>query len=247
MAISSAQDLDLSALLAEISAKKSIIEILRFLRPICFDLGADRLSYHLAPKLHSQIDRSVQLVTDGFSSKLLELYQDANFRKNDPIPDTIMKQGEPMLWSDAIAASAPNEEQYEFLMQCKALGLKEGIGMPLFGPKGRNGYAAFTFVQDSMLSDAYLISTMSALSNAAHQRICLSLDHEKKSEVQLSTRESQVMQLIANGRSNKAIANILDIGRSTADTYVRRVFAKLEVSDRIGASIKALKLGILQL
>ncbi|MEL6875444.1 MAG: LuxR C-terminal-related transcriptional regulator, partial [Pseudomonadota bacterium] len=69
----------------------------------------------------------------------------------------------------------------------------------------------------------------------------------EKDSCQLSDREKQVVRRIGQGLSNKAIAVDLDISLSTADTYVKRVFAKLEVNDRIGATIKALEKGVLLL
>lgn len=48
----------------------------------------------------------------------------------------------------------------------------------------------------------------------------------------LSPRERQIVQLIMLGRSNKGIAHILEISPNTVSTYVRRIFAKLDVCSR---------------
>lgn len=48
----------------------------------------------------------------------------------------------------------------------------------------------------------------------------------------LTEREFQIVQLIAQGRSNKQIAHRLQISEWTVSTHLRRVFAKLAVDSR---------------
>jgi DNA-binding CsgD family transcriptional regulator len=60
--------------------------------------------------------------------------------------------------------------------------------------------------------------------------------------VRLSPREHEVARLVALGHTNLAIADALGISTWTVSTYLRRMFAKFEVSNRaalvatIGAS-----------
>jgi ATP/maltotriose-dependent transcriptional regulator MalT len=48
----------------------------------------------------------------------------------------------------------------------------------------------------------------------------------------LTERELQIVQLIAQGQSNKQIAHRLHISTWTVSTHLRRVFAKLDVDSR---------------
>jgi DNA-binding NarL/FixJ family response regulator len=48
---------------------------------------------------------------------------------------------------------------------------------------------------------------------------------------QLSTRESEVLALIAEGRSNRAIAEQLTVELKTVETHVGRVFIKLGLNE----------------
>ncbi len=241
------QDLQIGNILRQIATLSSISDILELIRITVVNLGANRTSYHFTPKLKSQTDHTVQLATSGFSKEWLKLYEEAGFRECDPIPDIIMQHGEPMLWQDALTARRLNEKEKNFVSQLEDHGLMEGIGIPLFGPKGRHAYSAFTFDPVELAFDDRIVATITALASAAHVRICNILDKQFERKVELSEREAQVIRLIAHGHSNKAIAAELKIGGSTADTYVRRVFAKLDASDRTGASIRALELGILRL
>lgn len=61
----------------------------------------------------------------------------------------------------------------------------------------------------------------------------------------LTPRESEILQLVADGQSNPQIAATLVIGESTVKTHLLHVFEKLGVSDRTRAVTRAMELGIL--
>jgi len=60
----------------------------------------------------------------------------------------------------------------------------------------------------------------------------------------LTQREREVLELIANGRSNKRIALELGISEKTVKTHVGHVLAKLGVSDRTQAALLAVREGL---
>ena len=62
---------------------------------------------------------------------------------------------------------------------------------------------------------------------------------------QLTDRERQVLLLIAQGRSNAEIAELLVIAESTAKTHVKRVLAKIDVHDRAQAVAFAYQSGLI--
>jgi two-component system, NarL family, response regulator LiaR len=61
---------------------------------------------------------------------------------------------------------------------------------------------------------------------------------------QLTSRERQILALIAGGRSNKRIALELGIAEKTVKTHVGHVLAKLGVSDRTQAAVLAVQEGL---
>jgi len=63
--------------------------------------------------------------------------------------------------------------------------------------------------------------------------------------VSLSERETQVLALVADGNSNRAIATALFVSEATVKTHLIHVFEKLEVKDRTRAVTKAMELGLL--
>ena len=69
----------------------------------------------------------------------------------------------------------------------------------------------------------------------------------RESQSGLSTREIQILELIAKGQRNKEIAAELGIGQETVQTHIKRLFVKLHVSDRTAAVTVALSRGIVHL
>ncbi len=61
----------------------------------------------------------------------------------------------------------------------------------------------------------------------------------------LSSQETEVLRLIALGRTNRQIAQELLISLSSVKTYVQRIIRKLGVSDRTQASVRAVEMGLL--
>jgi DNA-binding NarL/FixJ family response regulator len=60
----------------------------------------------------------------------------------------------------------------------------------------------------------------------------------------LTGREMDVLRLIAQGHSNKEIADILHLTEGTVKGYVSTILAKLQVADRTQAALYAVKHGI---
>lgn len=63
---------------------------------------------------------------------------------------------------------------------------------------------------------------------------------EKEDVPHLSPRETQIIQLIAKGESNKEIARNLDIAESTVKIHVQGILRKLNLTSRVQAAIYAI-------
>ena len=55
---------------------------------------------------------------------------------------------------------------------------------------------------------------------------------------ELSERQQQVLQLLARGKPYKLIADELDLSIHTVQTYIRRIYEKLQVNSRAEAVAK---------
>ena len=68
-----------------------------------------------------------------------------------------------------------------------------------------------------------------------------------KGKSDLTEREQGVLQYIAEGKTNKEIANALGISEKTVKNHVRNIFHKLDVYDRTQAAIQGIRRGIIRI
>jgi len=61
----------------------------------------------------------------------------------------------------------------------------------------------------------------------------------------LTPREVVVLQLLAQGQTNREIARTLGVSVGTIKVHVQHIIAKLGVSDRTQAAVRAVELGLL--
>ena len=69
--------------------------------------------------------------------------------------------------------------------------------------------------------------------------------HPVRPRAHLSAKETQLLVLLAEGQSNKAIAQALDVSENTVKFHLKQIFRKLEVENRSAAVSAALRQGLL--
>lgn len=219
--------------------------VLTFAREVCWENSVKRMSYHVTPLFGEPNSLSTGVYADGFSEEWLECYDREDFRLSDPIPTRVMEHGAMMTWQDAMEAGENTPENEAYFAAMRKYDLIHGFGIPLFGPRGRDAYASFDFDRPVAEVDNEKLGVVRSVSQAGHQRICVLLD--QMSDVPaLSEREVEVLTWAARGKSMSSIATILDLSPDTVKTYAKRIYAKLDVSDRVGAVVKALRLGLVK-
>jgi DNA-binding NarL/FixJ family response regulator len=84
------------------------------------------------------------------------------------------------------------------------------------------------------------------------QEVLRTLDDSKETSTEvvleqtdpLTPREMDVLRLMVEGLTNRAIANILNLSPGTVKGYVKTILEKLLVSDRTQAAVKAIRTGL---
>ncbi|KQR39943.1 response regulator transcription factor [Microbacterium sp. Leaf159] len=72
------------------------------------------------------------------------------------------------------------------------------------------------------------------------------LDRMRAPRVSLSSREIEVLELVAAGRSNSEVADQLFVSETTVKSHLAHIFSKLDVSSRTAAVSAARRKGILR-
>jgi DNA-binding CsgD family transcriptional regulator len=73
--------------------------------------------------------------------------------------------------------------------------------------------------------------------------LLIRLPKSDRPKTQLSPREQEIVRMVANGHSNKVIADVLSISSWTVCTHLRRIFAKLGVGSRAAMVARLLETG----
>jgi DNA-binding NarL/FixJ family response regulator len=68
-----------------------------------------------------------------------------------------------------------------------------------------------------------------------------------QAEPEITAREREILALVAQGNSNKAIAGGLGISEDTVKQHVSRILTKLKVNDRAQATAEAIRRGLVRL
>lgn len=217
--------------------------VLTYVRDLALEAGAVRMSYHVTPLFENQTSMTTVVYAHGFAPEWLDLYEKEEFRLTDPIPERVMEFGSLMTWLDAMDWKQNSQAQLSYFEWMRKFGLIHGFGLPLYGRNGRDAYAAFDFERHVDEVDQASVGLVRSLAQAGHQRISI-LVERKSTGPALSAREVEVLSWVARGKSLASIATILDLSPDTVKTYAKRIYAKLDATDRVGAVVKALKLGL---
>ena len=70
-----------------------------------------------------------------------------------------------------------------------------------------------------------------------------SVEEEPEWVKDLNSREKEILRMIAMGYDNEEIANRLHMAKQTVKNYVSKIYCKMEVKDRVQASLAAIKAG----
>jgi len=111
--------------------------------------------------------------------------------------------------------------------------LKEDIGTSIMGVL--NGRAPI-----SPSIARYILKALSAPNHSA-------TNDAPEASIDLSDRETEVLNLIARGYSRKEIASLLQLSKHTVVSHIRHIYAKLEVHSRNEAVFEACQQGLIKL
>jgi two-component system, NarL family, response regulator LiaR len=82
------------------------------------------------------------------------------------------------------------------------------------------------------------------LSAQAAARLVRELQAPEASTDGLTERETDVLRMLAQGKSNKEIAQALNIGEQTVKSHVSHILDKLGISSRTQAALYAIRIGL---
>ena len=208
------------------------------------DLGFGAAGYLLFDK--ARTGKAIAMLHHGFSPAVVEKYKELGFGLHDPTLRVAFATGRPWTFHEVWARFSLSRGEQHYRDSFRAMSAMDGIGMPLFGPNGRDAYAVLGRPGHEGLVRELDRTALHMVAQAAHLR-ALRLGPLLPAEgAELSEREVEILGWVAQGKSNGVIAGILEIAPATVDTYLRRIFEKLGVTDRTSAAVKGVSMGLIR-
>jgi len=118
---------------------------------------------------------------------------------------------------------------------------------------GASGFILKDISRDNLLETVKAIASGASMVDRAFlQEVLRSLDDSKETSTEvifeqrdpLTPREMDILRLMVEGLTNRAIAKILDLSPGTVKGYVQTILKKLNASDRTHAAVKAIRTGL---
>ncbi len=110
---------------------------------------------------------------------------------------------------------------------------------------GANGYLVKEHSQQELTEMLRgVLNGQPPLSPAIAQHILDSFHTPQQGNVGLTSRESEVLTLLAKGYNRKEIAEVLKLTSNTISWYIKQIYQKLDIHSRAEATLEALRMGL---
>ncbi|MGX9355198.1 autoinducer binding domain-containing protein [Roseobacteraceae bacterium S113] len=203
--------------------------------------GVVMASYHAV----NHNDETLTIASDGFPEDWVCHYIEDDLLQIDPIPELAATLARPFYWHD-IRKLAPMSERGEaFVRELEDWKIGDGLALYVFGPAMQNAYVGLGFGAAHIELTVQEVFEIQCVTQAGHLRFC-ALGEDRAHAPKLSNREREVLEWVAQGKSNSVIADIMGVSSHTVDAHMRGIYRKLNVNDRTSAAVRGLGSGVLQ-
>lgn len=234
--------------LQDVTGRIAAVQRRRDLWPVLLDFYHERgiamVSFQLLGGEGGSGNRPL-IVQDGYPDGWTEEYLDGGYASVDPMAELSRLTGRPLLWSEIESMPPLTPSGIAFLRRRHDTVGTDGITLRVYGPEGQDALVGLGFATGRRSVSAEEMFQFQSVAQLGHLRYLAIAARKPEGTTPLSEREREVLSWIARGKSNADIGNILAVSPHTVDTHVRRLFDKLEVSDRTTAAVKAVGVGLL--
>ena len=178
-------------------------------------------------------------------------YIDRHYEHVDPVRRFGFRHVGPFIWDQLPLVVDLDARQALCMNECRDAGFNNGAAICLRGVMGEiAGIGSASSVDQGTLSEAEIRYRLSIFNAVAHQfYVAFCALHSRKPvtaepQVILTPRELEVLQLMAQAKSNGVIADILSLSCGGVKFHAQNILQKFGVSDRISAVLKAMHTGI---
>lgn len=206
--------------------------------------GVVRIAFHANPSPF-QSGAAPAIWAQGFPNDWVAHYLAEDLVLNDPIPALAARRSKPFFWGDTASLMRLTGAEEEVLRHLETADLGDGLAMQVHGPGMRSAYVGVGFGgRRPDLSEGQIFE-LKAGAQIIYLRYCDLTEATYAMERDLSPREAEILGWVARGKSNAVIGEILGVSRHTVDTNLRRLFEKLDATDRTTAALRGIGAGVI--
>lgn len=216
-------------------------EIFRRIEDAAIGLGFEHVAYGFQSSL--PLSRPKITLLNNYPRSWQERYAHAGYLQIDPTVAHGRRSQAPIIWADQVFADAQS-----FWDEAREHGLRVGWAQ---SSRSRIGGAGMLTLSRStqLLSEHELEANqqkMRWLVQVAHIAFSRTLtDTSVGGGCNLTGREIEVLKWTADGKSAQDIADIFAVSKNTVDFHIKNSVAKLNVSNKTAAVVRAVLLGFL--
>lgn len=200
------------------------------------------VAYHCLPPLGAK--KCAPIVNwEGFSRDQLVEYEKEGQIKVNPFINLPFARAQAVLWSEIRESKTLSPGELAFMDTYRKFLSGEGVSIPLYGPSGYNGNVCIRFMDDETPLSNQEIWQWQMVSQQTHLSVCNIIRTNQGASIKLTRREKEVLEWLVVGKSNSVIADIMGLSKHTIDSYMRKLFFKLDASDRVTAAVRGLAIG----
>ena len=164
------------------------------------------------------------------------------YHKSDPIMETCKSQITPFTWSNERWRATLDLNKANILNEASEFQLSEGHTIPIHTGDGYPASCSVVFQQGEVAPEALAVIHMMSI-YLYETAIKMKVRENKKMKKDLSLRQKQCLEYIAQGKSDWAISKLLSISEHTVQYHVKEILRRYKVSSRNQAIIRGLFYG----
>ncbi|MEO1553282.1 MAG: LuxR C-terminal-related transcriptional regulator [Pseudomonadota bacterium] len=234
------EDFDFSHFAAQIAGSNSGEEVWALIDAICQKATVEGACCRCFPSEAAAEQIIFFSTTSRFSPELGDALEQAPGYL-DAFLHASVRTTKPFLWSDIDRLLEARSPQLHYFRDHIA-SFGTGVIVPVFGPLFRNGYFCYHSYEDRAVTEMDMM-VLHSISQTAYLKLLDIMYKGADRERTLSGRELEAINMIARGKSNPEVAVAMSVSVNTINTLLKRIFEKLEVSDRVSAVMRAYALG----
>lgn len=233
--------------IANCDSHKTLQPLLKSSAIMLQKMNFDWFTFRYIPLVGAHYHKSAREYTPRFRENLHKKYEtylktntdEIGFNTHTPIERFVLESGHSFWLGDLNKHSKFQSLKMQEYLDMLRLDLGQALFVPAYGIASTK--AVFCFVCSEAIFRPCEISIGRLEYIAFHflRRVnAFGREHITSLTSKLSPRERDVLNLLPHGMSNKQIAIKLGISPNTVDGYMKNIFLKLDVPDRMTASLR---------